>query len=37
MNGRHAEALLDAYRASARIASEEKRQLEEEIARRGSS
>jgi hypothetical protein len=33
----HAEALLDAYRASARIAAEEKRQLEAEIARRKKS
>jgi hypothetical protein len=32
----HAEALLDAYRACARIAAEEKRQLEIEIARRSS-
>lgn len=33
LDARHAEGLLDAYRASARIASAEKRQLEEEIAR----
>jgi len=37
LDTRSAEGLLDAYRASVRIASERRRELETELARRTSS
>jgi len=36
LDTRHAQGLLEAYRASARIAVQERRELQNEIARRGA-